>query len=79
MKKGTIIRTILFVIVIINMILKAAGKDALAVTENDVAITVETAIEIAILIAAWWKNNSFTKNAQEADKLLEKLNSMKED
>jgi len=31
---------------------------------------VTTGLTIATSVAAWWKNNSFTGNAQKADKML---------
>lgn len=71
--KGTIVRTIMLVIVIINMILKACGKNIINIDENQVLSVLEYIIEIAIIAVNWWKNNSFTENAKKADEFLKTL------
>lgn len=71
--KGTIIRTIMLVIVIINLILKSCGKNIIDIDEGTVAYYFETILEIAVIIAGFWKNNSYTENAQKADKFLRAL------
>lgn len=71
--KGTIVRTIMLVIVIVNMILKACGKSIINVDENQVLSALEYIIEIAVIAVNWWKNNSFTENAKKADEFLKTL------
>lgn len=71
--KGTIIRTIMVALVIINMILKKAGINVIDVSESEVASFVETAIEIAVIVVSFWKNNSFSQNAIKADEYLKEL------
>ena len=73
--KGTIIRTIMLVIVIINLILKSCGKNIIDIDEGTVVYYFETILEIAIIIVGFWKNNSYTENAQKADKFLRALQS----
>jgi SPP1 family holin len=73
--KGTIIRTIMLILVIVNLILKRTGKPVLEIQEGTVASFVETVIELGTIIIAWWENNSFTQNARKADDYLKKLNS----
>lgn len=72
--KGTIIRTIMLVLVIVNLILKRTGRPVLEIQEGTVASFVETVIELGTIIVAWWENNSFTHNARKADDYLKKLN-----
>lgn len=72
-KFGTIVRTILFVIAIINLILKAQGKSIIDIEENIVAYWLETIVDIAIMIVSFWKNNSFSKYAIMADEFLQHL------
>ncbi len=72
-KKGTVVRTIMFAAVILNMVLKAAGKNPLPVDETAVTQFIELGINIAVLVVTFWKNNSFTENAIRADKYLEDL------
>jgi SPP1 family holin len=72
-KKSTIVRTILLLIVLINLILKAFGINLIPVDENIIYNIVELIIEIAIIIVAFWKNNSFSEKAIKADEFLKKL------
>lgn len=71
--KGTIVRTIMVVIVIVNMILKHFGIDVINVSESEILSLIEAVIEIATIIVAFWKNNSFTENAIKADEFLKSL------
>ena len=73
-KTDTIIRTIVLVIALVNQGLAIFGKEAFPVTEDQVYQAVTLFATIASAVWAWWKNNSFTKNAIEADKLLDALN-----
>lgn len=76
--KGTIIRTILTVIVLINLVLKAFGKSAITVDDGVIANVVETAIEIAAIAVGFWKNNSYSEKALKADKFLQDLRNEEE-
>lgn len=71
--KGTIVRTILILLVLVNIVLKKCGIDVIPVDENVVLEFVETAIEIAVLAVGFWKNNSFSKKAIKADAFLKQL------
>ena len=72
-KKSTIVRTILLLLVIVNIILERCGIDVIPADEYTIAMFVETAIEIAIIVVSFWKNNSFTPAAIKADKFLKEL------
>lgn len=71
--KSTIVRTILFLIVILNFVLERCGIDVIATDENAVAMAVEYIIEIAVLAVGFWKNNSFSPNAIIADQFFKEL------
>lgn len=71
--KGTIIRTIMFLIVAINFGLEKCGVDIIPADENKITMIVETLIEIAVLVVGFWKNNSFTPAAIKADEVLKQL------
>ena len=71
--KGTIVRTVMLVIVLINMILQHFGFDLINVSEIQVLAFVELLIEIAVIVVAFWKNNSYSKNAILADTYLKEL------
>lgn len=71
--KGTILRTILLIITVINMVLEAAGVDVIPTDESFIASTIETLVEIGAVAASWWYNNSFTENARKADEFFNQL------
>ncbi len=76
-KSDTIARTIVLALALINQVLAIIGKDALPFTEDNVY---QICTLIATLITsgiAWWKNNSFTQAAIEADELKKKLKESK--
>ena len=75
--KGTIVRTIMVILVILNTILKHFGIEIINVSENEVMAFVEAIIEIAVLVVAFWKNNSFTQKAIQADEFLKTLTESK--
>lgn len=72
-KVDTIVRTIVLVIALANQILAIIGKDAFPVTEDQIYQGVTLIATVGASVWAWWKNNSFTKQAIEADKTLVKL------
>ena len=71
--KGTIVRTIMVILVIVNTILKHFGIDVINVNESEVVAFIEAIIEVAIIAVSFWKNNSFTENAIKADNFLKTL------
>jgi SPP1 family holin len=71
--KGTIIRTILFIIVVINIFLERKGVDLIPTDGNAIATLLEIGIEAAIMVVGFWKNNSYSQAAIKADKFLKEL------
>ncbi len=71
--KGTIVRTIMLVLVLVNMILQHFGIDIIKVDENEIASLVEILIQLAVIVVSFWKNNSFTDKAIRADEFLKNL------
>ena len=78
MTKGTIVRTILLLITIINIGLQHFGIDVIKVDESEVASLLEYIIQIAIIVVGFWKNNSYTDKAIKADEFLKNLKEMEE-
>lgn len=76
--KGAVIRVILLVIVLINLVLKAAGKPILEIDEGSIAGCIEMLIEVLVIVVTWWYNNSFSENAKKADEFLKQLNESEE-
>lgn len=71
--KGTIIRTLLLILTIVNQILVYFGKSPLPIENEQVEELVSLIFLIAAAVAAWWKNNSYTKEAIIADKYMKEL------
>lgn len=71
--KGTIIRTVILVVALINSLLSDYGKSPLPISDNDVVKILTWCFTAAASITAWWKNNSFTKNAILSDKYKKEL------
>lgn len=72
-KSDTIARTICLMIALANQILAFCGKNVIPITENEVYQIVSLLATVGISIWTWWKNNSFTKEAIQADELMNKL------
>lgn len=73
--KGTIVRTIMLIIVIINLVLKQLGHDLINVSESEILTAVEMIIELAVIVVSFWKNNSYSEKAIKADEFLAVLKS----
>ncbi len=71
MTKGTIIRTIGVVLVVLNLVLGWLGVSPLP--KGEIMNAVEVIAQLVIILAAWWKNNSFTDAAIAADEYKEYL------
>lgn len=65
--RATIIRTVLLLVAIINAVLQIFGKETLPFTDEEISEAISVLFLVATTISAWWKNNSFTKNAIKAD------------
>lgn len=74
-KKDTIIRTIVLIVALINQGLTIAGKNPLPFEDAEITEILSYIFTICASLWSWWKNNSFTKNAIEADKVLDALKS----
>ena len=70
---ATIARTVVLVTALANTLLTAAGKNPLPWSDNEVYNGVSAAVTVGASIVAWWKNNSFTKEAIQADNYLGEL------
>ena len=70
---GAVARTIVLLVALLNQILAMSGKQAVSIADNDIYQTVSLLFTIGASAAAWWKNNSFSVNAINADKYLNKL------
>lgn len=65
--RETIIRTAVLFIVLFNQVVVLLGGEALSYNENQIYEAVSVVATIAASLWAWWRNNSFTDEAIEAD------------
>jgi SPP1 family holin len=75
--KMVIVRAILTLIFAFNMLASSFGWQLLPLTEDAVGEAVSGFIAVLTILVwlwGWWKNNSFTLNAQTADEILKELN-----
>ena len=70
---GTITRTIILLLALVNQILAYFGISPLQIADEDIGTVVTILFTAGASVAAWWKNNSFTKTAIQADELKRNL------
>ena len=70
---GTIARTLFLFVSLINGACGIFGLTELNIDENTIYTVVTGLTTIVSAVIAFWKNNSFTKEAIEADKYRENL------
>lgn len=70
---GTIARTIILLLALINQCLSMAGVSPLPIEDEQVETVITTAWTVIAAIWAWWKNNSFTQAALAGDALKDEI------
>ena len=70
---GTIARTIILGVALVNQVLTATGHNVIDISDDTINTFVATGFTIVTAVVAWWKNNSFTSAAIEADKMKNEL------
>jgi SPP1 family holin len=63
--KGTVIRTAILGLALVNNALALAGKSPLPISNEDVTNTVSFLFTTGAALVTWWKDNSFTQHAIE--------------
>lgn len=71
---GTIARTAVLALALINQGLSIAGHPILPIEDQQIEQFVSLGCTIAASVVGWWKNNSITLNARKADTYLKQLN-----
>ena len=69
----TIIRAIVLLVTLVNTVLTIFGKNPLPFAEDELYAWLTAVATVAATLWAWWKNNSFTPEAIQADKYLAEL------
>lgn len=76
-KTDTIVRTVILVVALVNQVLTMSGHSMLPISDEQITEVITLVFTIGASLWAWWKNNSFTKAAIEADEYLEDLRNYK--
>ena len=77
-KVETLARTAVLILALLNQILSATGHSPIPVDSEELERLISTGLTVCAAIWAWWKNNSFTREAIAADNYLESLIGRKE-
>lgn len=64
---GTIARTIILFLALLNQILGIFGIQAIPIEDEQINMIVSTLWTVIAAVIAWWENNSFTQNAIKAE------------
>ena len=64
---ATLARTAALALALTNQVLSATGHRVLPIESAELEQLVSTGLTIATALVSWWKNNSFTPEAIEAD------------
>lgn len=75
---ATIARTAVLIFALLNQVLTMARKNPLPFAEEDVYTAVTGILTVGAALWAWWKNNSFTQPALEADVYRKEIKNIKE-
>ena len=67
---GTIARTVILILALMNQVLTAMGRSIIKVSDDDINTLISTGFTVVSAIIAWWKNNSFTHAAIMADEAM---------
>jgi len=70
---STLARTAVLALALTNQVLSAVGRPVLPIESAQLEQLVTVGFTVAASLASWWNNNSFTKEAVEADAFLAKL------
>lgn len=72
---GTIARTVVLALALINQLLTAFGYNVIDISTETVNTLISTIFTVVTALVAFWKNNSFTQAALEADEVMKELKS----
>lgn len=73
---GTIVRTAMMIIAIVNTFCSMVGFTTIDIDENTLYTIVTCVFDVVTLVVVWWKDNSFSKRALALEEIKK---AMKED
>lgn len=75
--KQAIVRLVVLVVLLVNQFLVTLGWHPLPFSEEQIYEAVSGVAMVLMALFAWWKNNSVTDEAQEADVYMQELKGAK--
>lgn len=75
--KGTVVRTSLLVLALLNNLLALFGKSPLPIENETVEEVISFMFTAGTSLIAWWKNNSFTDAALKGDAVMRQIKEVK--
>ena len=70
---GTIARTVVLALAMVNQILCIMGISPIPIDDEAIVELITTGAMIITALWAWWKNNSFSQAAIDADKQMHEI------
>lgn len=70
---GTIARTIVLVLALLNQILAIAGKGTIDIADDTIYQLCTLGATVITALIAWWKNNDITKNARDNKEIVKDI------
>ena len=67
---GTITRTVILILALINQILTTLGYSPLPIHDTQGQDLISISITIIVSLISWWKNKSFTHSAKIGDEAM---------
>lgn len=74
---GTIARTVCLVLALVNQVLAMLGMVPVDIADDTVYQVVSVGATVVTALIAWWKNNSFSKEAVAADEAMKNAKAVK--
>ena len=75
--KGTILRTGVLLLALVNTTLQLFGVEVLPFTEDELELGLTAVLNVVAGLVAWYKNNSLTPEARKADEVMRVLKAEK--
>lgn len=70
---GTLARTIILALALINQVLSVAGHPVLPIEDAQIETLVTTGWTVVAALIAYWKNNSWTAAAKAGDEVMKQV------
>lgn len=70
---GTLARTIILALALINQVLSATGHPVLPIEDAQIETLVTTGWTVVAALIAYWKNNSWTAAAKAGDEVMKQV------